>query len=213
MSDRPCADPAVTRAALCAAAYAVTHHVGTSLAPLGEVGGGARTRWQDWADLAVPFAVLAPAALALAAARPGRRVWVLFGVGAVLYVEGHGIHLAANSVHNIAPGPTAYLWDEVVGHWLWYAGWFLVAAALLAATGDRPLPARPAGRALAVLLAVAVGVTVATNAVGGGTVPLAVAAALAAIAHGVRRPGRLRAFAALSGAVALVALPVCAAWS
>lgn len=203
-------DGAAARAAACCAAYAVAHHLGSWLAPLGEVGGAARTRWQDWADLAVPFVVLVPAALALAAARPARRVWAVFGVGAVLYVEGHGIHLAANSVANVAPGPTAHLWDEVVGHWLWYSGWFVVAGCLLRVLGDRPAPARRGLRAAAGALAVAVGVTAATNAVGGGTVPLAAAAALAAGWYGLRRPDRLRGYGVVAAAAALAALPVAA---
>lgn len=38
-----------------------------------------------------------------------------------MYASGHGIHLAANSIGNVSPGPTARLWDEVVGHCVWYA--------------------------------------------------------------------------------------------
>lgn len=73
---------------------------------MGEVGA---TRWADWVDLATPYAVLGTAGLALSTAAVPRRVWVLFAVGALTYAEGHGIHLAANSVANVVPGPTAHL--------------------------------------------------------------------------------------------------------
>jgi uncharacterized membrane protein YagU involved in acid resistance len=51
-----------------------------------------------------------------------RRIWLVFGAGSIAYASGHGIHLAANSVANASPGPTAHLWDEVVGHYIWYVG-------------------------------------------------------------------------------------------
>ncbi|WP_193604935.1 hypothetical protein [Nocardioides dongkuii] len=163
-----------------ALAYGVLHHLG--LLPDGLGGGPDGTRWADWLDLAVPWLVLAPAAATMAAARPGAGTWTLFGAGALAYASGHGIHLAANSVANAAPGETAHLWDEVVGHAVWYAGVALVLAALALTMRGRPRPG-PVGH----LLAVGVGLTWATNALGGGPLLPALVVALAASGWGWTR--------------------------
>src|SRR3712207_307827 len=73
-----------------AVAYSVLHHAGSGLASLGTVGSGP-TRWADWIDLATPYAVLIPAAVTLWAAPAG--IWLVYLVGAITYVEGHGVHL------------------------------------------------------------------------------------------------------------------------
>jgi hypothetical protein len=158
--------------ALTALAYVVLHHLG--LLPDGLGAAPRETQWADWLDLLVPFLVLAPAAMALSVAPASRRAWVVFGVGAVTYATGHGIHLAANSVGNADPGPTAHLWDEVVGHEIWYAGVALVVAALALTMAGRPRPGW-----VGYLLALAVGATWASNAVGGGTVVTSLVVALA----------------------------------
>lgn len=162
-----------------ALAYAVCHHLG--LLPDGLGAGPRGTQWADWLDLLVPWLVLVPAAVALWAARVRPQVWALFGAGALAYTSGHGIHLAANSVGNASPGPTAHLWDEVVGHYLWFAGVALVLTALAVAMAGRA-SASPIGYALAV----AVGLTWATNAIGGGTVVFSLVVALVAVAVGWR---------------------------
>jgi hypothetical protein len=181
--------------ALTAAAYAVLHHLGSLPAGLGPAPAG--TRWVDWVDLVVPYAVLLPAAATLAAAPATARTWLLFAVGAVAYADGHGIHLAANSVANTRPGETAHLWDEVVGHLVWYGGVALVTAALAATTHRRPRPRGPAGPALAL----AAGVTWGTNALGGvGTAVPALVLALAAAAAGWRGRGGLPVVLVIAGA-------------
>lgn len=145
-----------------AVAYVLLHHLGGALAPLGSVG---VTRWADWIDLGTPYAVLLPAAVALARSGAGRRLWPLYLVGALTYTEGHGIHLAANSVGNVAPGQTAHLWDEVVGHYAWYTGTALVFVTLAAAFARY----HPPGHIGAYVLAALVGLTHATNSLEGGT--------------------------------------------
>jgi hypothetical protein len=169
------------------AAYGVLHHVGSGLAWAGTVG---VTRWADWLDLLTPYAVLLPAAVSLRLRGPvGLPVWAVYAAGAVTYVEGHGIHLAANSIGNVAPGPAAHLWDEVVGHYLWYSGWILVLTALAMAFGPVAVPRGPLPYALAILL----GGTAATNALEGGTAVLGLASAGAFVVagwlgrHGLRR--------------------------
>jgi hypothetical protein len=165
--------------AVTAVAYVVCHHLG--LLPRGLGSGPDQTQWADWVDLLVPFVVLGPAAAALAAAPATRRTWVVFGVGALTYATGHGVHLAANSVGNADPGPTAHLWDEVVGHEIWYVGVALVVVALALTMPGRPRPGWVGS-----LLALAVGATWASNAVGGGTEVMALVVAVAFSAWGWR---------------------------
>jgi hypothetical protein len=159
--------------AVCAVAYNVCHHLGALPGGLGSAGG--QTRWVDWLDLATPYAVVGTALAALGAARTDRRGWTLAAVGGLAYASGHGVHLAANSIDN-ARGAAApvHLWDEVVGHWLWYAGMALLFVALARAVTVRT---RPVG----VALALATGLTWTTNALEGTTAvgSLLVAGALA----------------------------------
>jgi hypothetical protein len=154
-----------------ALAYALTHHLGALPGGLGRAG---HTRWTDWIDLLTPYAVLVPAALALWTARARTAAWAIFLVGAIAYTDGHGIHLSANSIGNVAPGEAVHLWDEVVGHYLWYAGVTLVFAALALTLAGRTAARGP----LPHVAALAVGLTLATNALEGGTVPLALATAV-----------------------------------
>jgi len=154
-----------------ALAVIVGHHDGVLLAPLGEVG---PTRWADWIDLALPLAVLGFAGATLLSADARRPTWIVFALGALLYAQGHGIHLAANSVSNVDPGETAYLWDEVVGHYLWYAGFAVIVAALAVALADR----KARGGVAAHLLAAAVGFTHFTNSIEGQTPWLGIGTAL-----------------------------------
>lgn len=162
----------------CALLYGLTHHIGFGLAGLGTVG---HTRWADWADLITPYAVLLTAAAALHTARADRTAWIVYLTGAITYAEGHGIHLAANSVGNDTPGlPVVHLWDEVAGHYIWYAGAALVAAALARALARRPAP--PAR--LTLVPALAVGVTWTTNSLEGGTAVMGIAVAAAFTAWG-----------------------------
>ncbi|GAA4691123.1 hypothetical protein [Nocardioides conyzicola] len=170
--------------ALTAVSYAVLHHLG--LLPDGLGTGPDETRWADWLDLLVPWLVLLPAALTLRAARAEERTWWLFGAGVLAYASGHGIHLAGNSVGNSHPSDTAHLWDEVVGHAIWYAGVVLVLVAL-----TRTMIGRDRPGLVSYVLAVAVGLTWATNAVGGNTEVFSLVVALLATAVGWRHRGDL----------------------
>jgi hypothetical protein len=160
------------------------HHVGTVFGPLG---GAGDTRWADWIDLVVPFLVLGAAAATLAAAGPGRREWVLLGVCGVLYTQGHGIHLAANSIANVEPSDVVHLWDETVGHWIWYVGLAGIVGTLALAVADVP----SSRNAWSVALALAYGATMFTNSIEGGTVALGFVTSVVFIAWGWRRRGRL----------------------
>jgi hypothetical protein len=203
------------RLAVAAVAYNVVHHLGALPGGLGEVGD---TRVVDWIELLSPFVVLGTAAWALAAAsglgavvrdgpRGVLRRWVAFGAGAVLYAQGQGIHLAANSIGNVAPSSVVHLWDEVVGHVVWYSGAAVVLAVLATATAGRPRPGGWPGLAGAAL-ALAVGGTWVTNAAGGSYAVPGLVVALGLGGYGWRhRDGLagLLAVAFLPAAVALAA--------
>lgn len=155
--------------------YTLMQHSGTVFSGLGDVG-TTQTRWADWIDLLTPYVVTGAAAGALRGAGARRGTWTLFWLGTVLYTQGHGIHLAANSIGNAsAPhAQPAYLWDEHVGHYLWYVGFYLVLVAMAVALADR----RPRGGAAGHLLALLVGFTNFTNAVEGQTALLGIGAAV-----------------------------------
>ena len=175
--------------ALCAVAYNVCHHLGALPGGLGDAGGA--TRWVDWLDLLTPYAVVGTALAAVAVAGTDRRGWWTALLGAGAYVQGHGVHLAANSISN-ARGDAAptYLWDEVLGHWIWYSGTALLLLAVVRAVRPEPTP-------VAVLLAVATGLTWTTNALEGTFAVGALAASAAFVAWGASRrdPVLLAAFA------------------
>lgn len=142
-------------------AYGVLHHTGFVLDDLGTLGGA---RWADWLDLATPYLVLLPAGAALLAAGPSagqRNLWLF---GALVYASGHGIHLAANAIAAVDPSDAAHLWDEFVGHLIWYGGLWLVVTALRLSVGERMLKLTPLGY----LVALWFGITHATNALEGG---------------------------------------------
>lgn len=165
--------------AVWALSYNVLHHLGALPGGLGHAGGG--TRWVDWLTLLTPYAVVGSAVAALYAGRTDRRGWIIGLVGAASYVQGHGINLAANSISNArGSGEPAHLWDEVVGHWLWYGGVALLVFALARAVEVR---ARPT----AVLLAVVSGLTWTTNALEGTTAVGSLAVATTFAVWGWRR--------------------------
>jgi hypothetical protein len=172
------------RLGLFAVAVIVGHHTGTLL---GSLGGPGDTRWADWVDLALPYAVVGIAAAALAAARPGRRQWVLLAGAGLLYTQGHGIHLAANSIANVEPSDTVHLWDETVGHWLWYSGLALIVATLAWGLDAVPSPRN----AWSAALTLAFGLTIFTNCVEGGTAALGLLSGAVFVVWGFRRRGRL----------------------
>ena len=138
-----------------AAAVFVFHHL-PSLA--GEAAG-------DWIDLLTPFAVIGAAAFVIGRGASTLAL-VVAVIGAVLYVDGHGIHLAANAIgHEELTGEAkdvTHFWDEEWGHFEWHLGWFvLIGAFCLARARERPW--------LPVLLRAPLGWTFFTSTVEGGT--------------------------------------------
>ncbi len=139
-----------------AVALVIGMQAGTVFKPLGSVGD---TRVADWVDLLTPYVILGCAAMVLLRAGAARGQWVVFGVGALTFTLGHGLHLSANSVSNVddpavAGADIVHLWDEVASHWIWYLGLFLVMTSLALALRDHELAIGGLGWVLAVLVAV-----------------------------------------------------------
>jgi len=101
---------------------------------------------QEAADLLTPLVVIPLAWLVFdLAGGLGRRGLVAFLVIAALWVEGQGIHLAANAIGDAFPHDAAEvfygtvpgdldLWlDETLSHWMWHAAWVALSLLILAA--------------------------------------------------------------------------------
>ena len=183
-------------------AVAVGHHVGVGFSSLGDIGQSG-TRWADWIDFLVPYVVVGSGVLALVAAGTDRFGWILFVVSAIAYTQGHGVHLAANSVDNAVGGHVAHLWDEQVSHWFWYLG---LAGMVLALTRAAPRFVMPAWAWVVVVL---FGFTWFDNTIEGGVPLLGIVGAAALGGYALRR--RVPAVAAAFG-LALVLLVVWGVW-
>lgn len=188
--------------------YAVLHHAGTIFAGLGEVG---PTRWADWIDLLTPYVVTGAAAGALRSAGAAPGTWTAFWFATVLYTQGKGLHIASNSVANALPGEdpdVVYLWDETVGHYLWYAGFALVVAVLAVSLGDR----RPRGGIWAHLLAALVGFTHFTNSVEGQTAWFGIGAAVVFVVWGALTRDGMGRYLLSSYGISLLLFAVFGTW-
>ncbi len=146
-------------------------------------------------DLITPFAVIGSAAALLLSLRAAGAALVLGVVAAILYVDGHGIHLAANSIAGQLTGGdaarVAYFWDERFSHVELLAGWVgLVAAFALAEVLRSDERGDSASKALTALTAALLGWTFFTSTVEGQTwwLLLAVAPLFIAWALLLRRP-------------------------
>lgn len=160
----------------------------------------------DWIDLATPFAVVGASALLLWRRMPALVLFVT-AVGVLLYVNGHGIHLAANSIDYERLSGDArdvtYFWDEEWSHIHWHLGWFALILAFCLA--ERALPVRVEPR-LGAVSALLLAATLFTSTVEGGTwwLELAATAIFVPWALLARRP----LLSACSSAFALCALAI-----
>lgn len=158
-----------------------------------ELGPGPTPTLGAMLDLATPFVLIGLYVLLYRAkeeepAREGplKRKWcaAFFVFFAVLFVEGHGMHLSANSISSFlrgSPGSEAYaiayFYDEVLSHYLWHMGALGLTGVLLARHwGKGKVEAR---RALLALASLAYGLTYAIAATESQTVPLDLPASLA----------------------------------
>jgi hypothetical protein len=161
-------------------------------------------------DLFTPPAVVGTAAAALVAAGAPRSVLAFGLLAALLYVDGHGIHLAANDIHSFGvrgeAGERAKFWDERWGHGEWHVGWIGLLVAFCLAERARPDAFAGSRRAAAAAVPL-LGFTLFTSMVEGQTWPLVVAGAIGfgAWAAAARRPLVTACAAAFVVAALLVA--------
>ena len=170
-------------------------------------------------DLLTPFAVIGSAAAVLAALGARNRVLVLALVAGILYVDGHGMHLAANSIANEDPvggiEETVHFWDEGFSHVEAVLGWFGLVACFCAAEAKRrgraPVSDGPSKRTL-IGAAALLGWTFFTSTVESGTwwLELGATALFAIWAARARRP--LLTSAAAAFALAALLIGIWAIW-
>jgi hypothetical protein len=96
--------------------------------------------WGDIADLLTPL-VMIPLYWILFTSggrvAPGRGASLGFLIPAAVWVEGQGMHLAANSIGNLMGEGTdavqglVHFYDEVLSHFLWHAGMLALSVLLL----------------------------------------------------------------------------------
>ena len=163
-------------------------------------------------DVLTPFAVAA-STVAVMLALGAQGVSLLAAVVAgVLYVHGHGVHLAANSIHNEGiENQVVYFWDERFSHVEAVLGWFgLVASICLGErAAPRPASASPTLLALAALL---LGWTFFTSTVEGQTWWLELPVAALFGVWALREPRPLLWAAAGAFAVGASLIAVWAVW-
>ncbi len=191
-------------------AFAIGYNLAHHNSLVGEYQGPRGTRVADWVDLITPFVVALPLLGFLVGQRPRRGHQLVAAVGAVLYVEGHGVHLAANSVSNAggadAAGPIAevvHFWDEIAGHYLWYLGLAIMVGVCAHCVRGRPLGLRTGPLALGGAVC---GLTWATNGLEGGTAVFSLIFAVGAIGLVDRERAGLSVGLLAAGTVAAVVL-------
>ncbi len=163
-------------------------------------------------DVLTPFAVAASAVAVMLTFGATRGPVFAAVVAGVLYVHGHGVHLAANSIHNEGVDTdVVYFWDERFSHIEAVLGWFgLVAAFCLAERiSRRPATMSPALLTLAALL---LGATFFTSTVEGQTWWLELPAAALFGVWALRAPRPLLRAAAGAFAVGAALIAVWAIW-
>jgi hypothetical protein len=158
-------------------------------------------------DVITPFAVVAATALVLASLGSPRGAPLLVAVVAgVLYVHGHGVHLAANSIHNEGiENDVVYFWDERFGHIEAVLGWFGLVGALCLA---EPTSQRHTSPAVLGLAALVLGWTFFTSTVEGQTWWLELPAAGLFATWALRAPRPLLRASAAAFAVGAVLIGV-----
>ena len=119
---------------------------------------------QEAADLFTPLIVIPLAWLVYdLAGGSGRTGLVAFLAIAAVWIEGQGIHLAANAIgdafphdavktfYQTVPGDLDQWLDETLSHWMWHAAWVALSILILAAATRSPIAAasRPSVAGLA----------------------------------------------------------------
>ena len=109
--------------------------------------------WGDTLDFLTPFAIIPLAYVFYSRANkilhspygqnpsPGTSMVftrVFLAIGFLCYVDGHGIHLSSNSIARLLQNmkgselyKATYLFDEVISHFIWHGGVFLISVGLI----------------------------------------------------------------------------------
>jgi len=120
-------------------------------------------------DVLTPFVVAASSMAVMLALGPSRGAIIAAVAAGVLYVHGHGIHLAANSIHNEGiTDSVVYFWDERFSHIEAVLGWFGLVAVFCFAERQSPR-STDTSPALLALTSVVLGWTFFTSTVEGQT--------------------------------------------
>lgn len=162
---------------------------------------------QEAADLLTPLVVIPLAWLVFdLAGGLGRRGLVAFLVIAALWVEGQGIHLAANAIGDAFPhdGAAAFyqtvpgdldLWlDETLSHWMWHVAWVAISVLMLAAATRAGAPPARGASPTALVAGLVHGATFFIVSVEGVTTLLGIPASVLILAWSLleARRGRVR---------------------
>ena len=186
----------------------------------------------DWIDAAGTFAVIGLYVWIASglASREHRPYPALAHVAAIAYAMGRGVHLAANSIHDMIdrtggadPWGLVYLWDEHVSHSMVDLARIAFALVLVSleprsdaeGRAGSAAAAGPGDKVAVFVGAVAYGFTYFASAVEGQTVPLALPFCLAFAFWGIAGAARGRAFGptrSLFIGAALVSLLFFAIW-
>ncbi len=83
---------------------------------------------------------------------------LLLALGFILYIDGHGLHLSSNSIARLLQnGTTAelfqsvYLYDEVISHFIWHSGVFLISLGLIVVAKNLPVESLNAGHVVLII--------------------------------------------------------------
>ena len=113
--------------------------------------------WGDTLDFLTPFAVIPLAYLLYSHLKKVLQASnyftgikclvakIVLAVGFILYVDGHGLHLSANSIARLLQNmkesaifKATYLFDEIISHFMWDSGVFLISIGLIILASKLP---------------------------------------------------------------------------
>ena len=115
--------------------------------------------------------------------KSNKKLLLCFFISTLIYVEGHGIHLAANAIARDTEDTqgSIFFFDEQLGHYIWYGG--LGAALIITIISIRNYKIKSMG--IAVILVIFNGITWATNGLEGGTAIFSLAFTIAGLIFGI----------------------------
>ncbi len=178
---------------------------------------------QEAADLFTPVLAIPLAWVVLERAGSlGRAGIAAFLVAAAVWIEGQGIHLAANAIgdafspdgatafYRTVPGDLDFWLDETLSHWMWHLGWVAISVLVLAASTRDQAPAADRPASIAAAAGLVHGVTFFLVTVEGTTTGLGIPASILFLGWGAvagrrawaRRP--VSAFFVVSAAATLL---------